>query len=439
MADPAVLAQLQQLVGQLNALQQTVRNLQASNNTLTTRIATLKAENTTLTATNTTLTAQVQNLPGGAAAGGAARGGAGAAPLVTFAATPAMANHQDLINYSTKVGTTIYNEGCKKLTTEFDMKLSGTVVYTTELQAKCVKMGWHMGTQQIINFTNAAGSTINIVHNYGQIDTAMLQTQCEVFCKSTGTLFQARARQNNTMMSECIMKMLTPAARVRLLPFRGDYEIDNVIYAPLLHKKIMALATINSIATTKTLRSNLRELPTFCSTIKGDIKLIQSYFNSNYTQIIAHGAMVDDPIDILFSAYMVVPCNNFKSYIKCKQDAYTDGTLTLMHKGLVMLATNKFNLLKQEGMWGAKSPDEDKIVAMQAELTALKGQFQLAPNLKKAAGAKDDDKAGGKKEGEGNNKKQKNKKNNTNKKEQKRDENWKKTPPKEGESHEKKI
>jgi hypothetical protein len=129
-------------VGQLNALQQTVGNLQASNNTLTTRIATLEAENTTLTAANTTLSAQVQNLPGGAAAGSAARGGAGAAPIVTFSATPAIVivNHQDLINYSTKVGTTIYKVGCKKLTTEFDMKSSGTVVYTTELQAKCVKM-----------------------------------------------------------------------------------------------------------------------------------------------------------------------------------------------------------------------------------------------------------------------------------------------------------
>jgi hypothetical protein len=92
------------------------------------------------------------------------------------------------------------------------MKLSGTVVYTTELRAKCVNMGWHMGTQQIINFTNAAGSTINIVLQYGQINMVMLQTQCEVFCKNTGTLFQARARQNNTMMSKCIMKTLTPAA-----------------------------------------------------------------------------------------------------------------------------------------------------------------------------------------------------------------------------------
>jgi hypothetical protein len=201
----------------------------------------------------------------------------------------------------------------------------------------------------------------------------------------------------------------------------------------------MALATINSVATTKTLRSNLRELPTYCSTIKGDIKLLHSYFNSNYIQIIACFAMVDDSVDILFPVYMVVPCNNFRSYITCKQDAYTDGTLTLTHKELIMLVTNKFNLLKQEGTWGAKSLDEDKIVAMQAELTALRGQFQLVPNLKKATGTKDDNKAAGKKEGGGDNKKQKNKKSNTNKKEQKRDNNWKKTPSKEGEPHDKKI
>jgi hypothetical protein len=155
------------------------------------------------------------------------------------------------------------------------------------------------------------------------------------------------------MMSECITKTLTPAARVGLLPFQGDYEIDNIIHAPLLHKKIMALATIDSVATTKILCSNLRELPTFCSTIKGDIEQLHSYFDSNYTQIIARGATVNDPINILFSAYMFVPCNNFRSYIKRKQDANTDGTLTLMHKALIMLATNKFNLLKQEGTWGA--------------------------------------------------------------------------------------
>jgi hypothetical protein len=201
----------------------------------------------------------------------------------------------------------------------------------------------------------------------------------------------------------------------------------------------MALATIDSVSTTKTLHSNLRELPTYCSTIKGDINLLHSYFDSSYTQIITRGVTVNNPINILFSAYMVIPCNNFRSYINRKQDAYTDGTLTLMHKELIMLANKKFNLFKQEGTSGAKSPDKDKTVAMQAELTALRGQFQLAPNLKKAAGIKDDNREGGKKQGVGDNRKQKNKKNNANKKEQKRDVNWKKTPPNKGEAHKKKV
>ncbi len=43
----------------------------------------------------------------------------------------------------------------------------------------------------------------------------------------------------------------------------------------------MALATIDSVATPKTLHSNLKELPTYYSTIKGDIELLHSYFNSN--------------------------------------------------------------------------------------------------------------------------------------------------------------
>jgi hypothetical protein len=186
----------------------------------------------------------------------------------------------------------------------------------------------------------------------------------------------------------------------------------------------MVLARIDSVATTNTLCSNLRELPTYCYNIKGDTELLYSYFGTNYTQIIAHQAMVDNPINILFAAYMVGPCHNFRSYIKRKQEAYTDGTLTLTHEDLILLATNKFNLLKQEGTWGAKSPGKDKIMVMQAELIALKGQFQLAPNLKRAAEVKEDDKGGDKKQGGGNNKKKKNKKNHATKKEQKKDENW---------------
>jgi hypothetical protein len=55
--------------------------------------------------------------------------------------------------------------------------------------------------------------------------------------------------------------------------------------------------------------------------------------------------------------------------LPCQQSSLLsrDNSLSLL------LATNKYNLLVQEGKWGTKSPDEENIIAMQAELTALKG------------------------------------------------------------------
>ena len=67
-------------------------------------------------------------------------------------------------------------------------------------------------------------------------------------------------------------------------------------------------------------------------------------------------------------------------------------TATFTHEELILLATNKYNLLVQTGEWGAKMLKEKKIVAMQAKLTALKGQFALGPKLRAAAGYKDGDK-----------------------------------------------
>ena len=77
----------------------------------------------------------------------------------------------------------------------------------------------------------------------------------------------------------------------------------------------------------------------------------------------------------------MVQCAHSCLYIKGKRDDYTNGTAIYTHEQLILLASNKYNLLVQEGIFGAKSLEEEKIIAMQAELTALKGQFVLAPSL----------------------------------------------------------
>jgi hypothetical protein len=170
-------------------------------------------------------------------------------------------------------------------------------------------------------------------------------------------------------------------AKVRLLTYQNDYTFNGVEYAPLMYKVIMRLATIKSIATTQTLRDNLQNLGVFTATANGDIDKINSEFDQNYPQIIVRGATVDNPIGIIFEAYFVGPCYNFTPYMKRQHDNYLDRKLTITHEALMASAKAKMDYLKLKGKWGAKSPGDKKIVAMLAEITALKGQLKLGPKL----------------------------------------------------------
>jgi hypothetical protein len=79
----------------------------------------------------------------------------------------------------------------------------------------------------------------------------------------------------------------------------------------------------------KTLWDNLQNLGVFAATVSGDIDKTNSEFDQNYSQIIARGATVNNPIGIIFEAYSVVPCYNFTTYMKRQHDDYLDGKLTV--------------------------------------------------------------------------------------------------------------
>jgi hypothetical protein len=345
---------------------------------------------------------------------------------VVFADTPQTLGAEDLIDYSSKRGSDIYKQGIaalddKALTDGFNMTTNQTDVFTEAFLNRATAMGWNKGSKQITTFTNSSGVSVDIIKSYGQIDEATLKTACERFCKTGEVNAKSRAKQNNTMMSMCLNKSLTASAKASLLTYRNEYTFDGIEYAPLMYKIIMRLATNDRVATTQILRDNLQNLGVFAVTVKGDIDKINAEFDTNYSQLLARGATLDDPIGILFEAYLLV---------SSKHDEYLDGNLSsLTHEAMMSMAKRKFDFLKTKGKWGAKSPDDEKIVAMAAEINSLKGQLKLDPKLSAIAGKGDkgDDKKSLKK---------KKKKNTSNKREQKKDEAWKKEPPKAGESKE---
>jgi hypothetical protein len=146
-------------------------------------------------------------------------------------------------------------------------------------------------------------------------------------------------------------------------------------------KTIMGLATIDSVTTTQSLRDNLHALGTFSATVNRDITKIHKEFNSNYRQLLTHGANLDNPTGILFDAYRVVPCYSFTAYMKRKKEDYLDWIMSLTHETLMSTATRTSDRLILTGEWGAKSPDVKKIMAMAAEIHTLKGSLRPTRSL----------------------------------------------------------
>jgi hypothetical protein len=54
--------------------------------------------------------------------------------------------------------------------------------------------------------------------------------------------------------------------------------------------------------------------------VNGGINKNHGKFDTNHSQLLAHGATVDDPFGLLFDAYLVVPCHNFKEHIHRHHD-----------------------------------------------------------------------------------------------------------------------
>ena len=321
----------------------------------------------------------------------------------------------------------MYKQGIKKLTNNdgFPMMLTTTVSFIRDLSNQCSIMGLNEGAMGITSFVNASNETINLIKCYGHIDEAMLKLHYEDFCKPGGARYQTRAMQNNHMMAQCLKNLLTASMAAHIEPYAAQYTFNGMEYAPLKFKIMMRLATIDSVATTEALHANLTNLPHFVTTVNGDIDQINSYFDLNYTQIIGHGSTVNDPISKLFDGYLAIPDYNFKKYIAKKQDDYHDGMLgvNFTYKSLMALATAKFTYLKTCGMWGAKSPEDEAIIAMVAKIKDLKGKLKLTLAVASKQ-KKDGDKSTG-----GGKKKTKNKKNTSNKQHQKTDEAWKKILP----------
>jgi hypothetical protein len=109
-----------------------------------------------------------------------------AAAVIAFADTPQTLNVNDHLDYSTKRGSSIYEQGCKALDNKalagsFGMTTDQTAVFVKAVSCHATAMGWTKGAKQITTFANCDGTLVDLIKCYEQIDEATLKIACKRF------------------------------------------------------------------------------------------------------------------------------------------------------------------------------------------------------------------------------------------------------------------
>jgi hypothetical protein len=189
----------------------------------------------------------------------------------TFATTPGTNKVEEIIDYSTRYGAALYEEGSKGLYSDdedkFNLDNAKAISFIRDVQARVKKMGWNNSNQGITHY-NANGSTYDLIEDYGRIDIKEIQAQAEPFYLYIGAKSKERAAQNNAMMVEMLWNSLTQAAKDQVAVYKDEYELsdqgtpeEKVVVAPTLYKVIMRLTTLDTKSTNKALRDIITDLP----------------------------------------------------------------------------------------------------------------------------------------------------------------------------------
>ena len=90
----------------------------------------------------------------------------------------------------------------------------------------------------------------------------------------------------------------------------------------------------------------------------------------------ARGEITTDLLANLFKGYLSSKDRNFRDYIQDKQQSYDEGTIYTIDQ-LMLIAANKHKTLVESGKWMALSPEEEKTVALEAQIRNM-GKKQTA-------------------------------------------------------------
>ena len=305
----------------------------------------------------------------------------------TFYLNPASAMTGTL-DFSRTETRKYYAKATEKLDSEelYDCTPGNMFHFLKLIKQRANEYGWDeedLGIMWIPEDVDDANSKLHYLPTeYGRIS----MEQITRFEKSYLGL-QTRAAQDSYMLYKCLISSLSKEARMKIETWEEDYLIRNnegtiVPSGNLLLKVIIRESHIDTNATTQSIRMKLSNLDEYIMKIGSDITKFNGYVKMLLSSLHARGQRTEDLLSHLFKGYLAASDKVFVRYIEGKKEKYEEGK-DLEPEKLMLLADNRFRLLKERDEWDAPSQEEEKLLSLQAEVEKLKRGNKRKSNTKK--------------------------------------------------------
>ena len=288
------------------------------------------------------------------------------------------------LDFSRPEARKYYTKATKKLDTEelFDCTPGNMYHFLKLLTHRANEYGWDDEISGILwipeDINNQNSELRYLPTEYGRVTI----DQIAAFERSyLGT--ERRETQDNYMLYKCLMSSLSKEARMKIEGWENEYVIQNnqgttTPSGNLLLKVIIRESHLDTNATTQSIRMKLSNLDDYMIKISSDITKFNSYVKILIRSLEARGQKSEALLTHLFKGYLAASDKAFVRYINDKKDKYEEGK-SLSSDKLMQLADNKYRLLKEREEWDAPSPEEEKIMALEAAVQKLSKKRKNEP------------------------------------------------------------
>ena len=288
---------------------------------------------------------------------------------VPFALTPALAS-RGVIDYRSRSGERLYTSATKQLEEEkYDGESYGLHQFLESLEKRSNNFGWDTGIMKIPS-TTQGGAPSNLLRDYGTIDIERIRNYEDSYIDTP-----TRDAQDTNLLHECIMNSISKEGRAKITIWKRDYTVRGYPSGNLLLKVLIRECHLDTNATSGGIRAKLSSLDNYLPTVGYDVLKFNMYVKNLVIQLKARGETSNDLLTNLFKGYLAATDKSFVAYIDKKLELYEEGA-NISPDQLMLWARQKYDLLKEKGTWNAPTEDEEKIIALEAQVKKMEKQLQ---------------------------------------------------------------